>query len=134
MLPAVSSTQRRPCVCCGRLTLDGRVAIGGYAVCPVCGWEDDAVQLRWPYAEGGANGVALVEAQRNYRDFGAKDHGAWDRVRQPREDEAADGAWRAIDPERDFFADPDDTPRRDWPDDLTVLCWWLPAFWGRRPA
>jgi len=50
-----------PCPCCGFLTLEG--PYGSYALCPVCGWEDDGVQLANPTSAGGANGYALAEAQ-----------------------------------------------------------------------
>ncbi|WP_333756033.1 CPCC family cysteine-rich protein [Streptomyces sp. IBSBF 3352] len=62
-----------PCPCCGHRVLD---APGSYEICPVCFWEDDGVQFRWPTVAGGANQVSLIDAQRNYQDFGACDeHG-----------------------------------------------------------
>jgi len=51
-----------PCPACGFLTFDGPP--GSYAVCAVCGWEDDLVQLAHPRLRGGANAQCLVEAQR----------------------------------------------------------------------
>ncbi|WP_078530969.1 CPCC family cysteine-rich protein [Streptomyces sp. PsTaAH-124] len=49
---------------------------GSYEICPVCFWEDDGAQFRWPTIAGGANKVSLIEAQRNEQDFGACDqHG-----------------------------------------------------------
>ncbi|WP_448262693.1 CPCC family cysteine-rich protein [Microbacterium aurum] len=47
-----------PCPCCGHLTL-GQPP-GSYELCPVCFWEDDAVQLRWPTYPGGANRPSLM--------------------------------------------------------------------------
>ncbi|MFH8387921.1 CPCC family cysteine-rich protein [Kitasatospora sp. NPDC018058] len=32
-------------------------------MCPICFWEDDSVQFRWPFTPGGANRVSLAEAQ-----------------------------------------------------------------------
>ncbi|MFC5904955.1 CPCC family cysteine-rich protein [Streptomyces zhihengii] len=58
-----------PCVCCGHLTLSEPP--GSYEICPVCFWEDDRVQLRWPDWTGGANRPSLIEAQVNFTDFGA---------------------------------------------------------------
>lgn len=36
---------------------------GSYDLCPVCGWEDDHVQLRHPGMRGGANKPCLREQQ-----------------------------------------------------------------------
>ncbi|MDD4807476.1 MAG: CPCC family cysteine-rich protein [Oscillospiraceae bacterium] len=36
-------------------------------MCPVCGWEDDGVQLDEPDLEGGANEMSLNEAREAYR-------------------------------------------------------------------
>jgi len=51
-----------PCPACGFLVFVEPP--GSYDICPVCGWEDDAVQLRHPALCGGANASSLVEAQR----------------------------------------------------------------------
>ncbi len=56
--------QRYPCPCCGRLVFDEPP--GSYSICPVCFWEDDGVQLRWPDWAGGANKPSLIDAQRIY--------------------------------------------------------------------
>ncbi|MGV9938158.1 CPCC family cysteine-rich protein [Streptomyces sp. NPDC003401] len=87
---------------------------------PVCFWEDDGGQFRRPTMAGGANKVSLIEAQRNYQDFGAC-----------AEDEPLDPAWRPIDLTRDSFEDRAAEDRAPWPDDHAVLCWWLPTFWRR---
>lgn len=50
-----------PCPARGFLTLEG--AYGSYAICDVCGWEDDQVQLANPACGGGANSESLIEAQ-----------------------------------------------------------------------
>jgi len=50
-----------PCPCCGHLTFNQ--PHGSYDLCPVCFWEDDAYQLRYPELLGRANGITLVEAQ-----------------------------------------------------------------------
>jgi hypothetical protein len=50
-----------PCPCCGFLTLEGKY--GSYVICPVCGWEDDGVQLANPTSAGGANARSLADAQ-----------------------------------------------------------------------
>lgn len=91
------------CLCCGCLTLDER---GGYDICPVCFWEDDAYLV---VADGeikgvlvdkevsdedlldvpsGANhGLTLREGRGNYRKFGACEKSMKKHVRKPRKSE-----------------------------------------------
>ncbi|WP_338672681.1 CPCC family cysteine-rich protein [Streptomyces sp. SCSIO 30461] len=118
-----------PCPCCGHRVLGAMP--GSYEICPVCFWEDDGVQFRWPTMSGGANKVSLIEAQRNYQDFGACDQQGRRYVRPPATDEPLDPAWRPIDLTRDSFEDWAAQDRAPWPDDRSVLCWWLPTFWRR---
>ncbi|MFI9322590.1 CPCC family cysteine-rich protein [Kitasatospora aureofaciens] len=108
-------------MCCGHLTLGEPP--GSYEICPVCFWEDDRVQLRWPHRAGGANRPSLLEAQANFIQFGASEERFVTKVRPPREDEPLDSNWRPIDLGRDAFERPGerDAP---WPDDFTVLYWW----------
>ncbi|MER7708888.1 CPCC family cysteine-rich protein [Kitasatospora sp. NPDC097605] len=128
---------RRPCTCCGHLVLDADDGWpGSYAICPVCSWEDDPVRLRRPFTPGGADRPSLVEAQRNFRAYGACDQRGRRFARPATEEEPLDADWYPIDPRSDRFEgfedfeDADSGPRRPRPDDLTVLCWWLPSFWG----
>ncbi|MBE1602653.1 MULTISPECIES: CPCC family cysteine-rich protein [Streptomyces] len=120
---------RYPCVCCGHLTMDEPP--GSYQICPVCFWEDDAVQLRWPGYWGGANRPSLMEAQKNHQAFGACEERAVEHVRPPEDHEPLDSSWRPIDPERDQF-EPKDLSLAPWPDDRTALYWWRyrnTGFW-----
>ncbi|WP_380282944.1 CPCC family cysteine-rich protein [Kitasatospora purpeofusca] len=122
---------KRPCTCCGHLVFDAADGWpGSYGSCPVCCWEDDPQRLRRPFARDRANGPSLVEAQRNFRAYGACDQRGRRFARPATEDEPLDAAWRPIDPRADLFEDEDDEPCRPWPADLSVLCWWLPSFWG----
>lgn len=50
-----------PCPCCGFETLE--YEYGSYTICPLCGWEDDGVQLANPTSDGGANSMSLAAAQ-----------------------------------------------------------------------
>lgn len=50
-----------PCPACGFLVFDE--ASGSYDIWPICGWEDDAVQLVHPTYKGGANSDCLYEHQ-----------------------------------------------------------------------
>lgn len=110
---------------------------GSHEICPICFWEDDGVQFRWPSMAGGANRISLLDAQRNFQDFGACDEHGKRYVRPPAENETLDPAWRPIDPSRDSFEEwegPENVAAEDrtpWPEDRSVLCWWLPAFWRR---
>jgi hypothetical protein len=71
-----------PCPCCGYLTLRER---GGYAICPVCFWEDDGQDD--PHADevwGGPNGrLSLTAARENYRRIGASEERSLQHVRTP---------------------------------------------------
>jgi hypothetical protein len=51
------------CPACGFRSLSGEY-YGSYQLCPVCDWEDDAVQLANPCSEGGANKLSLCEYQK----------------------------------------------------------------------
>jgi len=122
---------RRPCPCCGHLVFDIEDGWpGSYAICAICCWEDDNVQFRWPFVVG-ANRVALHEAQRNFIAYGACDQSGRKYVRPPAENEPVDPAWRPIDPDVDFFEEWGRQNRRPWPADPSLLCWWLPSFWGQ---
>src|SRR5687768_11830094 len=51
-----------PCPACGFEVFESPA--GSYNICPVCDWEDDEVQLRFPAMRGGANTESLLEWQR----------------------------------------------------------------------
>lgn len=54
------------CPCCG--IFDYEEEIGGtYLICPVCGWEDDAIQLHSPDYTIGANGLSLNQAKEEFK-------------------------------------------------------------------
>ena len=53
-----------PCPCCGFVVFDEQV--GSYDICPLCGWEDDPVQLTYPGMAGGANTESLFDAQQKF--------------------------------------------------------------------
>ena len=67
----------------------------------MCFWEDDIVQLRWPDFAGGANRPSLIDAQANYRAFGAVDERSVAHVRQPSTSEVLDPTWRRFEPSSD---------------------------------
>lgn len=55
-----------PCPCWGYLVFDEPP--GSWAICAVCGWEDDLSQLRFPTV-GGAN-RSLIECQQEFSAHG----------------------------------------------------------------
>ena len=119
-----------PCPCCGHLVFSEPP--GSYSICPICFWEDDNIQLRWPDYAGGANKPSLIESQRNYSQIGATEKRFTGIVRGAAADEAVEDGWRPIDRGIDSF-EPRGVSERAWPDDLTVLYWWRPTFWRRVP-
>ena len=76
--------ERFKCPCCGYLTYT-REPSGTYDICPVCYWEDDPVQLEDENFEGGANKVSLVQARKNFEEFGACEKRLLPYVREPLE-------------------------------------------------
>ncbi|MCT9080376.1 CPCC family cysteine-rich protein [Streptomyces fulvoviolaceus] len=116
-----------PCPCCGHRTLG---ELWAYEICPVCYWEEDSTQLRYPWCGFGPNhGLNLFEAQANFRRIGAVTEGMKRYVRPPKADEPLDPGFRPADPALDPFEERfTDTP---YPDDLTGLYYWRPAYWRR---
>ncbi|PQJ10884.1 hydrolase [Flavipsychrobacter stenotrophus] len=72
------------CACCGYYTL-GEGSI--YDICPVCFWEDCAVQNEDPDDSGGPNHVSLKEAKANYKQYEVVELQFKEHVRKPTEEE-----------------------------------------------
>jgi hypothetical protein len=64
-------------------------------------WWDDLQQLRFPMMSNGANRASLVEAQCNFRTFGASDLRLRFYVREPRPHDQRDSRWRPLDSKTD---------------------------------
>ena len=120
-----------PCACCGYPMF--AELPGSYDICAICFWEDDAVQLRWPTLEGGANAPSLIDSQRNFMRFSAMEERFAGNVRAPAADEARDPGWRPFDPEKDRYLEPFDKSV-DHPKDWTHLYWWRPTYWLAQPS
>ena len=93
-----------PCPCCGHLVF--AEPTGSYDICPICFWQDDESQLRFPTMGGGANRSPLIDAQKNFAEFGASAHRLLDHVRKPRPHEQREAGWRPINPMQDLTATP----------------------------
>jgi hypothetical protein len=123
---------RFPCPCCGYLVF--RMQPGGSERCPICLWEDDLAQLRFPRMPGSANHVSLEDAQHNFADCGAAERRNAGVVRAPLAGEARDQGWRPLDPALDNIEEPqagvsygDSYPLAD----TTVLYYWRSTYWRR---
>lgn len=121
-----------PCPCCGHLVF--RREPGGHEVCPICLWEDELAQLRFPLMPSISNGVSLSAAQQNYLRYGVAQHKNRGLSRRPVEGERVDPDWRPLDPEMDNIEQPrrgeDYALSYPWRD-RTVLYYWRPTYWRR---
>lgn len=121
-----------PCPCCGYLVF--RHPPGCHETCPICQWEDDLAQLRFPRMPGSANAVSLEEAQQNFADFGAATRRHQLEARAPVEGETREHEWRPLDASRDNIEEPTRgvAYAESYPfDDTTVLYYWRPTYWRR---
>lgn len=119
--------EKFPCPCCGHRVFDS--GPGSQEICPVCFWEDDVTQLRWPLLAGCSNKVSLVDAQANYQLLGASEERFISNVRTAEEGESRPPLWRVIDMSSDIFEATLES-RHPWPEDRVVLYWWTPEFWN----
>jgi len=118
-----------PCPGCGYLVFDEPP--GSYAICPICFWEDDHVQLRFPTLEGGANKLSLIQSQKNFVEFGACEKRFQRDVRKPKKTDLRDPEWRMIDESKDRFEEPinDIEQFTPYPDDVATLYYWSSRYW-----
>jgi hypothetical protein len=115
-----------PCPCCGYLVFSEPP--GSYDICPVCWWEDDALQLEFATTlGGGANAPTLAEAQRTYSATGASDPVLRAHCRDPGKT-PRDAEWRPVDPARDVFETFGDPQAARAPGD-GMLYYWRTGFW-----
>ncbi|AUS79458.1 hypothetical protein C1701_15045 [Actinoalloteichus sp. AHMU CJ021] len=116
-----------PCPCCGYLVHN--FPPGSHCICPICDWEDDLVQLRWPDISG-ANQVPLTESQLIYKDIGIADSNSTSKIRPLADFWSIDFGFRTIDEKIHNF-EPNGAIEANWPEDRTRLYWWRPNFWRR---
>ncbi|MGZ3504307.1 MAG: CPCC family cysteine-rich protein [Vulcanimicrobiaceae bacterium] len=121
---------RYPCPSCGYLVFD--LAPGSEAICPICGWLDDLMHLRFVLFDGRPNGISLLEAQRNFVAIGAKDAHALRNVRFPVASDVRDPDWRPVDLDQDEPESiPNDFDGLSYPQDPTLLYYWSPRYFRR---
>ena len=87
---------KHTCPCCGYIVFDDPA--GSFDICPICFWEDDAVQVADPWYAGGANQPSLVDSQQNFRRFGAMEERFIGDVRKPTSADRKDPRWRLVQP------------------------------------
>jgi len=107
---------------------------GHHQVCPICGWEDNLAQLRFPLMPGSSNHVSLRDGQLNYRDCGAAERRNVGLTRRPLAEEKVDAGWRLLDVDADNIEQPQrGEPYADtYPyEDTTVLYYWRPTYWRK---
>ena len=93
-----------PCPCCGYLVF--AQPPGMHKVCPICRWEDDLAQLRFPTMPGSANRVSLHDAQHNFAEFGAVDRFHEADARKPALSDRREEGWRQLNVETDNIEHP----------------------------
>ncbi len=91
------------CPGCGFRTVSDAV-YGSYNICPVCGWEDDAVQLANPCSGGGANKESLFECQGRVETFREEKMKAFERDPDWRPLSAGEAAYFASVAAREHWA------------------------------
>jgi hypothetical protein len=74
------------CKCCGYSTLI-EYPNGTYEICEICFWEDDIYQSENPNAKIGPNRVSLIQARKNFEEFGACEIEMKINVKKPSENE-----------------------------------------------
>lgn len=81
------------CPCCGFYTFE-KEPNGTFDICPVCFWEDDGnYDFEDINEEYGANGVSLIEARMNFKEYRAFDISLLEHVREPNPNELHGRDW-----------------------------------------
>lgn len=122
---------RFPCPCCGYRVF--KYQPGSSERCPICAWEDDLAQLRFPLMVGSSNPQSLHEAQQTYELIGACSASREADARKPL-GERRDEQWRRLRLDIDNV----ERPQRGmkyadtYPlEDTTVLYYWRASFWRK---
>lgn len=119
----MTSNKLFPCPACGFLVF--QQPPGSFSDCPVCHWEDDEVQLRYPGTTTGANALGLAGHQKraleNAAPLGVTTAGEF--VRDPQ--------WRPLRPEEETALFQTGEPGKTYFDELGAdeppPYYWLPT-------
>ena len=121
-----------PCPCCGYIVFQQQP--GNHEVCPICLWEDDLAQLRFPLMPGSSNKVSLETAQLNFVECGTAERRNATNAHESTDGEQREEDWRPLDPQRDNIEEPqrginygNSYPLRD----TAVLYYWRSTYWRR---
>lgn len=124
--------QKYPCPCCGHQVFLHQP--GHHEKCPICLWEDDLAQLRFPRMPGSSNHVSLEQGQHNFAELGVAERRHRGEGRAPFAEEPLESGWRPLDPAHDNIEEPergveyaDSYPLAD----TTVLYYWRETYWRR---
>ena len=111
------------CPCCGYEVFDEPP--GSYDICPICFWEDDALQLYFPLTGGGANRLSLAAAQIAYVQLGACEPRMVKNVRAPTTADRKDPVWFPLWEKRVELPDKEGTWSPPSARTVAQLCYWL---------
>ncbi len=129
LLRKLASAPSYPCPCCGYFVFEEPP--GSFAICPICFWEDDEVQLRFPTLAVGANRASLMDAQRNFQRLGASEPRFVQNCRPPTPADRRDPSWRPLDVSIDnILSPPPGTQTQAYPD-TTRFYYWRENYWRR---
>lgn len=99
------------CTCCGYQTIEEK---GCFEICPICYWEDDAVQEADPWFSGGANKPSLYQAQLNFKMYGAVEEHFQNNVRKVNSQESRSSTWRElVESDKQFCTTPEEI-EKNW--------------------
>lgn len=124
----MTETKKYTCPCCGYKVFSDLP--GSFEICPICCWEDEAKQLRYP-KETGANQVSLIEAQMNFEKDRVSHISLKIFSRQPNKNDIKDPKWRKINLKKDKVAEKKDYGKDSvniYPADLSRLYYWEENF------
>lgn len=131
MVSPGSGHENYTCPVCGFLSF--KEPPGSYSICPICFWEDDTPDLIDPFpCAGGPNQVSLLEAQRNYAEFGASELKMLGHVKEPTV--PRDPTWRRIDVAKDVFDAKREFDRHFTAETFpqgSALYYWRDEYWAK---
>ena len=122
-----NENEKYPCPCCGHLGFDKEPGSTD-DICNNCYWHDDDFSLTYAHTACGPNKVSLIEAQKNFIEFEAKEFRLIEAAKKARKSITVniEKDWRPINLKHDKFISYDSP---DYPEDLTTLYYWRENYW-----